>query len=72
MLKKLLVLCLKLALAFTLLFWLYDSDALDLSAFRQLAFDSRTAQLLGLNAILLFCGAILLSLRMWRLFDMVQ
>jgi|GEM_PF-3459237 len=71
MLKKLLVLCLKLALAFTLLFWLYDSDALDLSAFRQLAFDSRTAQLLGLNAILLFCGAILLSLRMWRLLNLL-
>ena len=69
--KKLLVLCLKLALAFTLLFWLYDSDALDLSAFRQLAFDSRTAQLLGLNAILLFCGAILLSLRMWRLLNLL-
>jgi hypothetical protein len=72
MLKKLLVFCLKLALAFTLLYWLYDSDALDLSAFKQLEFNSGTAQLLGLNAMLLFIGAILLSLRMWRLLNLLN
>jgi len=71
-LKKFLLLCVKLALAFTLLYWLYDSDALDLSAFQQLEFDGRTVQLLGLNAILLFTGAILLSLRMWRLLNLLE
>ncbi len=72
MLKKFLVFCLKLALAFSLLYWLYDSDALDLSAFHQLEFNSNTVQLLGLNAILLFIGAILLSLRMWRLLNLLE
>lgn len=72
MLKKLLLFCLKLTLAFSLLYWLYDSDALDLNAFQRLEFDSRTAQLLGLNAILLFFGAILLSLRMWRLLNLLD
>jgi uncharacterized protein (TIRG00374 family) len=70
--KKFLILCLKLTLAFTLLYWLYDSDALDLNAFRQLELDSRAAQLLGLNAVLLFTGAILLSLRMWRLLNLLD
>ncbi len=65
--KKFLIFSLKLTLALTLLFWLYDSDALDLGVFRQLEFDAGTAQLLALNAVLLFIGAILLSLRMWRL-----
>ena len=72
MLKKFLLFCLKLALAFSLLYWLYDSDALDLSAFHQLEFNSNTVQLLGLNAILLFIGAILLSLRMWRLLNLLE
>ncbi len=72
MLKKFLLLCLKLALAFTLLYWLYDSDALELSVFQRLEFNSRTAQLLGLNAILLFIGALLLSLRMWRLLNLLN
>ena len=54
MLKKKLVVCLKLVLAFALLYWLYDSDALDLDAFQKLEFNSRTVQLLGLNAILIF------------------
>jgi len=72
MLKKFLVFCLKLSLALTLLYWLYDSDALDLSAFQQLEFNSHTVQLLGLNAILLFTGAILLSLRMWRLLNLLE
>ena len=72
MLKKFLVFCLKLALALTLLYWLYDSDALDLSAFHQLEFNSNTVRLLGLNAILLFIGAILLSLRMWRLLNLLE
>ncbi|MDH3763216.1 MAG: flippase-like domain-containing protein [Gammaproteobacteria bacterium] len=72
MLKKFLILCLKLTLAFTLLYWLYDSDALDLGVFRQLEFDSRTTWLLGLNAVLLFTGAILLSLRMWRLLNLLD
>lgn len=71
-LKKLLVICLKLVLAFALLYWLYDSDALDLGAFQKLEFNSRTVQLLGLNAILLFIGAILLSLRMWRLLNLLS
>jgi len=72
MLKKFLVFCLKLSLALTLLYWLYNSDALDLSAFHQLEFNSNTVQLLGLNAILLFIGAILLSLRMWRLLNLLE
>ena len=72
MLKKFLIFCLKLALAFSLLYWLYDSDALDLSAFHQLEFNSNTVRLLGLNAILLFIGAILLSLRMWRLLNLLE
>lgn len=72
MLKKFLILCLKLTLAFTLLYWLYDSDALNLNAFQQLEFNGRTAQLLGLNAFLLFVGAILLSLRMWRLLNLLE
>ena len=72
MLKKFLVFCLKLALAFSLLYWLYDSDALDLSAFHQLEFNSNTVQLLVLNSILLFIGAILLSLRMWRLLNLLE
>ncbi len=72
MLKKLLFFCLKLTLAFSLLYWLYDSDALDLNAFQRLEFSSRTAQLLGLNAILLFVGAVLLSLRMWRLLNLLD
>lgn len=72
MLKKFLILSLKLSLAFTLLYWLYDSDALDLTLFRQLEFDGNAAQLLGLNALLLFAGAILLSLRMWRLLNLLD
>jgi hypothetical protein len=72
MLKKILVACLKLVLAFALLYWLYDSDALDLDAFQKFEFNSRTVQLLGLNAILLFIGAILLSLRMWRLLNLLS
>ena len=72
MLKKFLLFCLKLTLALTLLYWLYDSDALDLSAFRQLEFNGNTVRLLGLNAILLFSGAILLSLRMWRLLRVLE
>ncbi len=70
--KKFLIFSLKLALAFTLLYWLYDSDALDLNAFHQLEFNAGTAQLLGLNALLLFIGAILLSLRMWRLLVLLE
>lgn len=70
--KKFLIFSFKLALAFTLLYWLYDSDALDLNAFRQLEFNATTAQLLGLNALLLFAGAILLSLRMWRLLVLLE
>lgn len=72
MLKKFLILSLKLSLAFTLLYWLYDSDALDLTLFRQLELDGNAAQLLGLNALLLFAGAILLSLRMWRLLNLLD
>ena len=71
-LKKFLLFCLKLTLALTLLYWLYDSDALDLSAFRQLEFNGDTVRLLGLNAILLFVGALLLSLRMWRLLRVLE
>ena len=72
MLKKFLLFCLKLTLALTLLYWLYDSDALDLGAFGQLEFSGRTVRLLGLNAILLFFGAILLSLRMWWLLRVLE
>jgi len=71
-LKKFLLFCLKLALAFTLLYWLYDSDALDLGAFRQLEINGNAVRLLALNAILLFIGAILLSLRMWRLLNLLE
>jgi len=70
--KKFLVFCLKLTLAITLLYWLYDSQVLDLGAFQQLEFNSKTVQLLGLNAMLLFSGAILLSLRMWRLLNLLD
>lgn len=70
--KKFLIFSLKLALALTLLYWLYDSDALDLSAFGQLEFNASTAQLLGLNAVLLFGGAVLLSLRMRRLLVLLE
>ena len=72
MLKKSLLFSLKLALALTLLYWLYDSDAFDLNAFQELEFSRNTAQLLGLNAILLFVGALLLSLRMWRLLNLLE
>lgn len=72
MLKKFLILSLKLSLAFTLLYWLYDSDALDLTLFRQLELDKKAAQLLGLNALMLFTGAIILSLRMWRLLNLLD
>ncbi len=72
MLKKFLIFSLKLSLAFTLLYWLYDSDALDLNAFGELEFNAATLQLLALNALLLFVGAILLSLRMWRLLNLLD
>jgi len=71
-LKKFLLFSFKLALALTLLYWLYDSDALDMSAFQQLELSNNTVQLLGLNALLLFSGAILLSLRMWRLLNLLE
>ena len=41
--KKFLIFSLKLALAFTLLYWLYDSDALDLNKFRQFEFNIASA-----------------------------
>lgn len=72
MLNKVSLFGIKLTLALTLLYWLYDSDALDLNAFRQLEFNADTAYLLMYNAILLFIGAILLSLRMWRLLNLLD
>lgn len=62
----------KLGLALTLLYWLYDSDALDLAAFGQIEFNATAFSLLAVNALLLFIGAILLSIRMWRLLNLLE
>jgi hypothetical protein len=71
MLKKNLILVFKLTLASTLLYFLYQSDALNVDIIQRLHFNKQTIILLCLDAILLFIGALLLSLRMWRLLRIV-
>ena len=67
MLRQSLTFVIKLALALTIIFWLYQSEVLNLDVVNRLSFDSLTIRLICLSSLLIFCGAVLVSVRMWCL-----
>ena len=72
MLRQNLIFSIKLALALSIIFWLYQSDVLNLAVVSRLSFDSLTIKLICLSSLLLFCGAMLISVRMWLLLRLLE
>jgi uncharacterized protein (TIRG00374 family) len=70
--KQSLVFAIKLALALAIIFWLYQSEVLDLAVVNRLSFDSLTIQLISLSSLLIFCGAMLISVRIWYLLRVLE
>ncbi len=55
-----------------LLHWLYDSEALSLDDAYQISLNARSVRLFGISSAFLFIGLILISLRMWRLLNLLN